>query len=89
MGLSSGAAFVVTLSLMGMRARDPHTASQLSGMSQSLGYALTGAALVLAGVLRDATGPGPLLLVCLAGVATGQLLVGLVVGRSRVLRTGR
>ncbi|RPF26125.1 MFS transporter [Georgenia muralis] len=85
MGLSSGAALVVTLSLVGLRSYDHRTASQLSAMSQSLGYALAGSALVLAGLLRDATGPGPLLLVCLAGVALAQLALGVLVGRHQVL----
>lgn len=88
MGLSSGAALVVTLSLVGLRSYDHRTASQLSAMSQSLGYALAGSALVLAGLLRDATGPGPLLLVCLAGVALAQLALGVLVGRHQVLLSG-
>ncbi|MPV37345.1 MFS transporter [Georgenia subflava] len=85
-GLSTGAAFVVALSLVGLRSADATTASQLSSMSQAVGYGVAALGLVGAGVLRDLTGPGPMLLVCLAVVALAQLVVGLMVGRERVLQ---
>lgn len=84
-GLGTGSAFVVALSLVGLRAADPATASQLSAMSQALGYGLAAAGLVLAGVLRDVTGPGATVLLVVAVVAVLQVLVGLRVGRSRTL----
>jgi MFS transporter, CP family, cyanate transporter len=84
-GLGTGSAFVVALSLVGLRAADPATASQLSAMSQALGYGLAAAGLVLAGVLRDVTGPGATVLLVVAVVAVLQILVGLRVGRSRTL----
>ena len=83
--LGTGSAFVVALSLVGLRAADPGTASQLSAMSQALGYGLAAAGLVLAGVLRDVTGPGATVLLVVAVVAVLQVLVGLRVGRSRTL----
>ncbi|WP_448071190.1 MFS transporter [Georgenia yuyongxinii] len=85
-GLGSGGSFVVALSLVGLRAADPGTASRLSSMAQTVGYLGAAVGLVLAGVLRDLTGPGPLLLVALTAVVSGQLLVGWRVGRSRVLQ---
>ncbi|GAA3509089.1 MFS transporter [Georgenia daeguensis] len=84
-GLGTGSAFVVALSLVGLRAADPATASQLSAMSQALGYGLAAAGLVLAGVLRGVTGPGATVLLLVGVVAVVQLLVGLRVGRSRTL----
>jgi CP family cyanate transporter-like MFS transporter len=84
-GLGTGSAFVVALSLVGLRAADPGTASQLSAMSQALGYGLAAAGLVLAGVLRDLTGPGATVLLVVGVVAVVQVLVGLRVGRSRTL----
>ncbi|WP_127130935.1 MFS transporter [Georgenia sp. SYP-B2076] len=84
-GIGTGGAFVTALSLVGLRAADTATASRLSSMSQAVGYLGAALNLVLAGVLRDHTGPGPLLLVCVAAVAVVQLVVGLGVGRGRVL----
>jgi CP family cyanate transporter-like MFS transporter len=84
-GLGTGSAFVVALSLVGLRAADPATASQLSAMSQALGYGLAAAGLVLAGVLRDVTGPGATVLLVVGVVAVAQVLVGLRVGWSRTL----
>lgn len=84
-GLGAGGAFVTALSLVGLRSADALTASKLSSMSQAVGYMGAAVSLVLAGVLRDHTGPGPLLLACVAALAVAQLLVGLRVGRDRTL----
>ncbi|WP_418605667.1 MFS transporter [Georgenia sp. SUBG003] len=84
-GLGTGSAFVVALSLVSMRAADPATASQLSAMSQAVGYAITAVGLVLAGVLRDLAGPGASVLLLMAVVAVLVLAVGLSVGRPRTL----
>jgi len=85
-GLGTGSAFVVALSLVSMRAADPATASQLSAMSQAVGYAITAVGLVLAGVLRDLTDPGASVLLLVAVVAVLLMVVGLSVGRSRTLQ---
>ncbi len=84
-GLGSGGSIVIAMSLVGLRSPDHPTASRLSSMAQAVGYGSAAAGLVLAGVLRDLTGPGPLLLLCLAGVVVGQFVLGARVGRNRVL----
>ncbi|WP_211287075.1 MFS transporter [Georgenia soli] len=86
-GLGTGSAFVVALSLVGLRAADPTTASQLSSMSQAVGYGLAAVGLVLAGAIRDLTGPGASVLLLVAVVAAILLAVGLSVGRPRTLHT--
>ncbi|UNX55527.1 MFS transporter [Georgenia sp. TF02-10] len=88
-GLSTGAAFVISLSLMSLRAADAATAGRLSGMSQAVGYALAALGLVLAGVVRDLTGPGPWLLVLVGLVAVAMVILGLRVGTSRPGLGGR
>lgn len=85
-GLATGAAFVVALSLVGMRADSAATASRLSAMAQGVGYAVAGAGLVLAGLLRDVGGSGPAVLVQVAGVGVLVVVLGLLVGRERVLQ---
>ncbi|MHB1065670.1 MAG: MFS transporter [Georgenia sp.] len=85
-GLGTGGAFVIALSLVGLRSADPATTSKLSSMSQSVGYLLAAAGLMAAGALRDLTGPGPLLFVGIGAVAALQVLTGSRVGRNRVIR---
>ncbi|GAA1626770.1 MFS transporter [Georgenia ruanii] len=84
-GLGSGGSIVIAMSLVGLRSPDHPTASRLSSMAQGVGYGSAAAGVLLAGVLRDLTGPGPLLLLCLAGVTVAQFVLGLGVGRNRVL----
>ena len=74
-GLSTGAALVLALSMIGLAARSSGHGAQLSGMAQAVGYALAAGGPVLAGYLRDATGSWDAALVLLAGVAVTQALV--------------
>ena len=77
-GLSSGSALVLALSMIGLAARGSGHGAQLSGMAQAVGYALAATGPVLAGYLRDATGSWDPALVLLAGVAVTQALVAAV-----------
>ena len=86
-GLATGASFVIALSLVGMRAEDAATAGRLSAMTQGVGYAVAGTGLVLAGVLRDIGGSGPAVLLQVAAVGALVAVLGVLVGRDRVLRT--
>ncbi len=74
-GLSSGSALVLALSMIGLAARGSGHGAQLSGMAQAVGYALAATGPVLAGYLRDRTGSWDPALVLLAGVAVTQALV--------------
>lgn len=82
-GMSAGAALVVGLTFIAARARHTTDAGRLSGMAQSLGYALAMVGPILAGYLLDKTNAwqAPVLLVLV--IAVLQLIVGLFAGRDR------
>lgn len=82
-GMSAGAALVVGLTFIAARARHTTDAGRLSGMAQSLGYALAMAGPILAGYLLDKTDAwqAPVLLVLV--IAVLQLIVGLFAGQDR------
>lgn len=88
-GASAGASLSMALTLMAERAADSRAASALSGMSQSVGYAIAAVGPIAFGALLGATGAwtAPLLLVLAALVA--QSLVGLTVGRERFVLMAR
>jgi len=56
LGLSAGSGFVAALSLITLRTRNPLQATQLSGMSQLLGYLMAAIGLLLTGWMHDAIG---------------------------------
>lgn len=82
-GMSAGAALVVGLTFIAARARHTTDAGRLSGMAQSLGYALAMVGPILAGYLLDKTNAwqAPVLLVLV--IAVLQLIVGLFAGQDR------
>src|SRR4051794_15165773 len=55
-GLSSGASLGMSLTLMAIRARDHQSSSALSGMSQSVGYAVAALGPIAFGAIHSATG---------------------------------
>ncbi len=83
LGVFSGASLGVSLTLMAQRARDHSTSSALSGMSQSVGYAIAAIGPVLFGVVQAATGSWPAALVILLASMTAQALVGAFAARDR------
>lgn len=82
-GMSAGAALVVGLTFIAARARNGADAGRLSGMAQSVGYALAMLGPILAGFLLERTGAwqAPVLLVL--AVAVLQMIVGWFAGRDR------
>lgn len=84
LGLGTGSAFVVSLTLIAIRAGDMRTAPQLSAMAQSIGYAIAGAGLLLAGGLYPLGGGAVLLVIAAVGTATAVL--GQFVGQKRTIR---
>lgn len=82
-GMSAGAALVIGLTFIAARARHTTDAGRLSGMAQSLGYALAMVGPILAGYLLDKTNAwqAPVLLVLV--IAVLQLIVGLFAGQDR------
>lgn len=88
-GMAVGGSMVVALSLISFRSGDATAGSRLSSMVQSVGYLGVALGLVVAGAIRDLTGPGKHLMVYVAVVAILQLVVGLGVGRTKVLAPAR
>jgi MFS transporter, CP family, cyanate transporter len=84
-GAGGGACIVLALSLFGLRTRDHRQAAALSGMAQSVGYALAAAGPILLGALHDATGSWTAPLVVLLGVLVVQAVAGVLAGRARLL----
>src|SRR5690606_9187524 len=89
LGLSSGASLGMSLTLMAQRARDHDAASALSGMSQSVGYAVAAVGPVLFGWLHSLTGGWALPLAVLLAMDVGRSLVGGSAGRDRYVLAGR
>ncbi|WP_022917901.1 MFS transporter [Ruania albidiflava] len=84
LGLGMGVAFVVSLTLIAVRAGDLRTAPRLSAMAQSVGYLIAAVALLVAGVLHGVAG-GPAVLGVIVAVSTGTAALGLLVGRSAAI----
>ncbi len=81
MGVGTGGTFSVTLLLMAARAKDAVIASRLSSMSQGIGYMISAAGPLVAGVLHSATGAWQLPLAVTIGVCGAQMLAGLGAAR--------
>jgi CP family cyanate transporter-like MFS transporter len=84
-GAGGGASIVLALSLFGLRTNDHHQAAALSGMAQSVGYALAAGGPILLGALHDATGSWTAPLFVLLVVLVVQAGAGLRAGRARTL----
>lgn len=74
-GLSTGPALVLSLSMIGIAGRDAAHGAQLSGMVQSVAYALAAIGPVVAGWLRDSTGSWNATLVMITCIAVTQAAV--------------
>jgi len=83
LGLGFGTGFTLVLSLFVLRADDTAHAVALSGMAQSVGYALAAVGPIAVGALHDLTGGWHVPLVVLVGVAVVDLAVGLLAGGDR------
>jgi CP family cyanate transporter-like MFS transporter len=82
-GFSSGATFVLAMSLFGLRTRTVAQTAQLSGMAQCVGYLLAMCGPIAAGVIFDAAGTWTPVLILIAVCAVGQSVVGGFAGRDR------
>ncbi|MEV0802365.1 MFS transporter [Kribbella sp. NPDC050281] len=80
-GLGQGAALVAALSLISIRGRSHHEATQLSGMAQAVGYLLAATGPVIAGFLAERTGNWDATLILFATLAAVQIVIGIIVGR--------
>lgn len=84
--LGCGSLIVIALSLFSLRTVNHPQAASLSGMAQSVGYGLAAVGPVAFGALHDATGGWTLPLLATAGAMAVLAIVGLLVGRDRVIR---
>ncbi len=83
LGLGFGTGFTLVLALFVLRAHDISHAVALSGMAQSVGYALAAVGPIAVGALHDATGGWTAPLAVLVGVAAVDLAFGLGAGSDR------
>lgn len=84
-GLGTGGAFPLALTLVLLRTRDGGQAARLSACAQGVGYVLASTGPFAAGVLRDAAGGWRPSLVLLLVVLAVQIGFGLSAGRPRTV----
>jgi CP family cyanate transporter-like MFS transporter len=88
LGCGFGTGFPLVLTLMVLRARDVRHSAELSGMAQSVGYAVAAAAPVGIGALHDLSGSWTLPLVALTAATLPGLALGLGASRDRFVGDG-
>ncbi|BCW62947.1 MFS transporter [Arthrobacter sp. StoSoilB22] len=84
--LGSGSLIVIALSLFSLRTGNHHQAASLSGMAQSVGYAIAAAGPVAFGALRDLSGNWTLPLSVTAMLMLVLCVVAVLCGRNRIIR---
>ncbi|GAB7546006.1 MFS transporter [Cupriavidus sp. 8B] len=89
LGVAQGSLLALGLTVIGMRAPDGAVAASLSGMSQSVGYAIAALGPVVVGLLHARAG-GWWLVGCLClAIACAAALCGLGAGRARLIPARR
>ncbi|MEU6113818.1 MFS transporter [Streptomyces sp. NPDC047117] len=83
LGVGQGGALGLALTMMVLRAGDPHTAARLSGMAQTWGYLLAAVGPLALGAVHQVTDGWTLPIVLLLVVCAGLVLLGLGAGRDR------
>jgi MFS transporter, CP family, cyanate transporter len=86
LGIAQGGGFGLAMALIVLRSGGAAVASQLSGMSQMVGYFIAACGPVGFGALHQATGGWVLPLLLLLGCCAIALVTGLGAGRARTLR---
>jgi CP family cyanate transporter-like MFS transporter len=89
LGLGQGAALALGLYFTIARASSPRTVVRLSAMAQGIGYLLAATGPFTIGLLHNATDGWGVPIGLLLVVTGGELVVGLLAGRDRILREGR
>lgn len=80
-GLAAGSGFVVALSLITLRTRNPMQAAQLSGMAQCLGYLMAAAGLLLTGWMREVAGDWSGVMLLAVASCVLMAMLGYLAGR--------
>jgi cyanate transporter len=89
LGLGQGIGFATALSFIGLRASDAHVTTQLSGMSQGLGYVIAGLGPLAVGAVHDATHGWSAPTVLLLAISAAMLVPGFGAGRNRTIGEDR
>ncbi len=84
-GFSAGAAFMLGLSFVSLKASHAQEAAALSGMAQCLGYSLAAAGPPLAGLAHDWTGNWSFVLGACAVATLLMAVLGSLAGRARTI----
>ena len=82
LGLGQGAAFSIALTLIVLRSRDSHVASNLSGMAQGIGYTIASIGPFAVGVVHDGTGSWDSIGWIFAVLGIAATVAGLGAGRA-------
>ena len=83
LGLGQGGTFSLALTLIVLRSRDSHVASNLSGMAQGIGYTLASLGPFAVGVVHDWTGTWNSVGWIFAVIGVAAILAGMGAGRAR------
>ena len=88
LGIGQGGAFGVALLFFALRTPDPHSATQLSALAQTVGYVFGGFAGPFAvGVIYDRAGSWTVVSLFYLAVSLASLLAGVGAGRARTVRS--
>ena len=85
----SNCAFPLALTMIGMRSRSSAGVVKLSAFAQSTGYLISIPGPLLVGALHDASGGWKVPLLLMTGLMLGQMAMGVLAGRDRVVEDGR
>lgn len=85
LGIGQGSSIAIALTIIVLRAPDPHVAAQLSSMAQSVGYTLAACGPLLVGPLHSLTGNWTAVGVMFALLSLGAALAGIGAGRNLLL----
>lgn len=83
LGIGQGGTFALALTVIVLRAGDPHTAARLSSMAQSVGYALAALGPLASGLLHDWTHGWTAVGILFAAITAAATGFGVAAGRNR------
>jgi len=83
LGFAAGSGFVLSMSLIALRTRNPLQSTQLSGMAQLLGYLMVAVGLALTGWMHDASGNWSSVLMLALACCVCMGVLGWLSGRKR------
>lgn len=84
-GIGSGSAFSIAMTMFGLRTANAHDAAELSGMAQSVGYLLAALGPIMFGALHDWTNGWNVPLIVLLVITILLLMFGIAAGRNRLI----